>query len=64
MIGLILIVTATIGFKVIFRTPWRDPATADLVTGRRELTTEEIRHLDAYYKRPLWRRISTYVRMW
>ncbi|KAJ5304264.1 uncharacterized protein N7443_003924 [Penicillium atrosanguineum] len=64
MIGLILIFTATIGFKIIFRTPWRDPATADLVTGHRELTTKEIRHLDAYYNRPLWRRIGTYVRMW
>lgn len=64
MIGLILIFIATIGFKVIFRTPWRDPATADLVTGRRELSTEEIKVLDAYYDRPMWRRISTYVRMW
>lgn len=64
MIGLILIIVATIGFKLIFRTPWHDPATADLVTGHRELTIEEIAHLDAYHNLPLWRRIGTYVRMW
>ncbi|CRL29437.1 Amino acid/polyamine transporter I [Penicillium camemberti] len=63
-IGLFLIIFSTIAYKVIFRTPWRDPATADLVTGHRVLTTEEIRQLDAYYERPFWRRIGTYIRLW
>ncbi|KAJ5503484.1 Amino acid/polyamine transporter I [Penicillium fimorum] len=64
MIGFFLILFSTIAYKIIFKTPWRDPATADLVTGRRELATEEIRQLDAYYERPFWRRFGTYVRLW
>ncbi|OQD92680.1 hypothetical protein PENSOL_c039G02885 [Penicillium solitum] len=63
-IGLFLIIFSTIAYKIIFRTPWRDPATADLVTGHRTLTTEEIRQLNAYYERPFWRRIGTYIRLW
>ncbi|PYH84393.1 proline-specific permease [Aspergillus uvarum CBS 121591] len=63
-IGLILIVVSTIAYKILRRTPWRDSATADLVTGRRELSTEELRMLDAYYGRPLWRRMGTYLRVW
>ncbi|OQD71425.1 hypothetical protein PENPOL_c001G08299 [Penicillium polonicum] len=63
-IGLFLIIFSTIAYKVVFRTPWRDPATADLVTGHRALTTDEIRQLDAYYERPFWRRIGTYIRLW
>ncbi|PYI34381.1 proline-specific permease [Aspergillus indologenus CBS 114.80] len=63
-IGLILIVVSTIAYKILQRTSWRDPATADLVTGRRELSTEELQMLDAYYGRPLWRRMGTYLRVW
>ncbi|OJK04249.1 hypothetical protein ASPACDRAFT_1878881 [Aspergillus aculeatus ATCC 16872] len=63
-IGLILIVVFTIAYKILRRTPWRDPATADLVTGLRELSTEELRMLDTYYGRPLWRRLGTYLRVW
>ncbi|RAH39827.1 uncharacterized protein BO95DRAFT_426076 [Aspergillus brunneoviolaceus CBS 621.78] len=63
-IGLILIVVFTIAYKILRRTPWRDPATADLVTGLRELSTGELRMLDAYYRRPLWRRLGTYLRVW
>ncbi|RAL03201.1 proline-specific permease [Aspergillus ibericus CBS 121593] len=64
MIGITLIIVATALYKIILRTPWRDPATADLVTGRAELTAKEIRQLDAYYERPAWRRIGTYMRLW
>ncbi|PYI09197.1 hypothetical protein BO78DRAFT_405160 [Aspergillus sclerotiicarbonarius CBS 121057] len=63
-IGLLLIIVATVMYKIIRRTPWRDPTTADLVTGRAELTAKEIRQLDAYYERPTWRRIGTYLRLW
>lgn len=63
-IGLLLIGFATLAFKIIFRTPWRDPATADLVTGHRQLTNKEIQELRAYYERPAWRRLGTYLRLW
>lgn len=43
------------------KTPWRDPKTADLVTGRRILCEEEITQLDTYYAMPKWRRFLTYV---
>ncbi|RAL17463.1 proline-specific permease [Aspergillus homomorphus CBS 101889] len=63
-IGMLMIVFFTVAYKVVYRTPWRDPATADLVTGHRELSTEELQMLDAYYGRPLWRRMGTYLRVW
>ncbi|KAF5013786.1 hypothetical protein FDECE_204 [Fusarium decemcellulare] len=61
LIGLLLIVSTTLGYKLIMRTKWVDPATADLVTGRSHLTVEQIQFLDEYYSRPLWRRLLTYV---
>ncbi|PYH37144.1 proline-specific permease [Aspergillus neoniger CBS 115656] len=42
-IGLIVIMVFTIGYKIVHITPWRDPATADLITGHRELTAAELR---------------------
>ncbi|KAE8552195.1 hypothetical protein EYB25_006089 [Talaromyces marneffei] len=63
-IGLLVIVIFTLAYKIILRTKWQDPMTADLVTGRRELTTEEIQQLDAYYSRPMWRRLCEYMRLW
>ncbi|GAA91587.1 proline-specific permease [Aspergillus luchuensis IFO 4308] len=42
-IGLIVIIVFTIGYKIVHKTPWRDPATADLITGHRELTAAELR---------------------
>ncbi|WKT49203.1 hypothetical protein QSH57_014133 [Fusarium oxysporum f. sp. vasinfectum] len=64
MIGVLVIFGFTAGYKVIFRTPWRDPATADCLTGRRHLSVEEIKHLDEYYAKPKWRRFLTYVQLW
>ncbi|KAF4961379.1 hypothetical protein FSARC_10195 [Fusarium sarcochroum] len=64
MIGLIIIFTFTLAYKLIFKTPWRDPATADLVTRRRPLTVEELEQLDRYYEKPRWRRIGTYLKVW
>ncbi|KAF7544172.1 hypothetical protein G7Z17_g10160 [Cylindrodendrum hubeiense] len=64
IIGILIIVVFTVAYKLILRTPWRDPATADLKTGRRHLSTEEINELDAYYSTSKWRRFGTYVQLW
>ncbi|KAJ0362661.1 hypothetical protein COL154_006106 [Colletotrichum chrysophilum] len=61
MIGLLMIVGATIGYKLVRRSRWVDPAEADLVTGRHILRDEEIQFLNEYYSRPLWRRVMTYL---
>jgi hypothetical protein len=63
-LGLILIVGCTVGYKLIMRTKLVDPKTADLVHGRRTLSTEEIMELDAYYGMSSWRRFCTYVQLW
>jgi amino acid transporter len=64
MIGVVVIFGFTLGYKVIFRTPWRNAATADCLTGRRHLSVEEIKQLDEYYAQPKWRRFLTYVQLW
>jgi len=64
MIGVLLIAGFTLGYKLIFRTPWRDPKIADLKTGRRHLGIDEINQLDEYYKLSKWRRFFTYVQLW
>ncbi|EXJ91451.1 hypothetical protein A1O1_04563 [Capronia coronata CBS 617.96] len=63
-IGLIVIVVFTLAYKILMRTKWQDPATADLVRGRHVISVDEFRILDDYYSRPLWRRIGTYVSLW
>ncbi|KAJ3520572.1 hypothetical protein NM208_g13655 [Fusarium decemcellulare] len=62
--GIIIIVVFTIAYKLILRTPWRNPETADLKTGRRHLSTEELNELDAYYAMSKFRRFGTYVQLW
>lgn len=64
LIGLIIIVFSGIGYKIIFRTKLRDPSTADLHTGRRPLSTEEIIALDEYRGLPLRRRVLSFVQLW
>lgn len=64
IIGILVIVSFTLGYKIIFRTSLRNPATADLKTGRRTLGIDEIKQLDAYYNQPTWRRFLTYVQLW
>ncbi|KAL2852281.1 amino acid permease-domain-containing protein [Aspergillus pseudodeflectus] len=64
IIGILVIVVPTALYKIVLRTEWRDPAAADLVTGRRQLTPEEIILMDSHYSRPLWRRVGTYVKLW
>lgn len=64
MLGLLLIGTSYLGYKLFFRTKIVDPAKADLVTGRRTLREEEVRMLDEYYARPAWRRLFCYLQLW
>ncbi|KAF2136050.1 uncharacterized protein K452DRAFT_303069 [Aplosporella prunicola CBS 121167] len=64
MIGLILIIASYIGYKLIFRTRYRNSASMDLITGRRDLSADEITQLDKYYSKPLWRRFLTYLQLW
>ncbi|KAJ0416825.1 amino acid permease/ SLC12A domain-containing protein [Aspergillus carlsbadensis] len=64
IIGILVIAIPTALYKLVLRTEWRDPAAADLVTGRRQLTPEEIMLMDGHYSRPLWRRVGTYVKLW
>lgn len=61
MLCMPLFFTAFASYKIWFRTKIQDPATADLRSGRRYLTEEELDRLDAYYAMPLWRRFLTYV---
>ncbi|OKO97940.1 General amino-acid permease GAP1 [Penicillium subrubescens] len=63
-IGLILIIVATAGYKIVFRTPWRDTKTADCISGRRTLSSDELAMLDKYYNQPAWRRFFTYLQLW
>ncbi|KAJ6139034.1 hypothetical protein N7471_005520 [Penicillium samsonianum] len=64
ILGILIIFGFTLGYKVIYRTPWRDLKTADCRTGRRPLSVEEIAMLDDYYRQPAWRRFLTYVQLW
>ena len=64
MIGIIIIVGFTGAFKLIMKTQWRDPKTADLVTGRRTLSEEELHQLREYYAQPAWKRFGTYAQLW
>ncbi|CAG8180173.1 unnamed protein product [Penicillium salamii] len=64
ILGILIIFSFTLAYKLIYRTPWRDPKTADCTTGRRPLSTEEIAMLDSYYRQPAWRRFLTYVQLW
>ena len=49
------------GYKIIYKTKIVDLASADIHTGRRPLTTEDIAFLDNYYSQPLYKRALTYV---
>ncbi|KAK9424555.1 putative aat family amino acid transporter protein [Seiridium unicorne] len=60
MLCLPLFIIAFLGWKLFHKTKLQDPATADLRSGRRYLTEEELAELDAYYSKPLWRRFLTY----
>lgn len=64
MFGALLILACGVGYKLIMRTKLRSPKAADLQTGRRPLTMEEIVYLDEYSKLPKWRKAYTFVQLW
>jgi amino acid transporter len=64
MFGTLLILASGIGYKLIYRTKLRDPATVDLRTGRRPLSVEEIVELDKYGQSSVWRRFYSFVQLW
>lgn len=64
MLGLLLIGTSYLGYKLVYRTKIVDPTKADLSTGRRTLSVQEVKMLDEYYARPVWRRFLCYVQLW
>lgn len=56
-----LFVVLYLGYKIAFKTKFVKPSEADLVSGRRMLTEENIAFLDAYAELPLYKRILSYV---
>ncbi|RDW57794.1 AAT family amino acid transporter-3 [Coleophoma crateriformis] len=62
MLCLPVFIVAYFGWKIWFRTSFVKPSEADLISGRRYLTEEDIKFFDAYYSQPLWRRVISYVR--
>jgi amino acid transporter len=64
MIGVVIVLTFTFAYKIIYKTKIRDPKTADLRTGRRTLGKEEIDMLNEYYGRSTIKRFWTYVQLW
>ena len=64
MLGFLLIFGMTGIYKLAFRTKFRNPGTANLVTGRRRLSEEEIDELEKYYGMPAFQRFKTYVQLW
>ncbi|CEI61628.1 unnamed protein product [Fusarium venenatum] len=64
LIGLLMIVIFTLGYKVLMRTKWQSAKTADLQTGRNKLRPDEIEFLDNYYSRPWWQRLGTYLSLY
>ncbi|KAL5322763.1 hypothetical protein ACEPPN_010739 [Leptodophora sp. 'Broadleaf-Isolate-01'] len=64
MIGVVTVVSFTIGYKILYRTKMRDPKTADLQTGRRTLGGEELAMLNDYYNRTALQRFYTYIQLW
>jgi len=61
MLCMPLFFTCYAGWKIYHKTSIQDPATADLSSGRRYLTVEEVATLDAYYAQPIWRRFLSYL---
>ncbi|KAL4893027.1 proline-specific permease [Aspergillus ambiguus] len=63
-IGIVVIVSLTVGYKLIFRTSSRQLRKADHVTGRHIITPDEISELERYYSMSRWRRFLSYVQVW
>lgn len=63
-LGIWIITGLTLGYKLLFRTPWRNLEEADLKSGRRVLSENDYRQLHDYYAKPAWRRFLTYLKLW
>ncbi|PYI09770.1 AAT family amino acid transporter [Aspergillus sclerotiicarbonarius CBS 121057] len=61
-LGVPVFVVAFLGYKVRFRTRVVDPKFAELRTGRRPLTGEEVRVLEEYGRLARWKRVVSYLR--
>jgi amino acid transporter len=59
-----MIVASYIGYKLVFRTKFRDPKTADLYTGRALLSPEQVTQLERYKALSKAKRFGTYVQLW
>lgn len=55
-------IVAYLGWKIIKRSKFVNVAEADLDTGRRPLTPDDIEFLNEYYSQPMWKRALSYVR--
>ncbi|KAJ5217934.1 uncharacterized protein N7498_000033 [Penicillium cinerascens] len=60
-LGVPIFLAVYLSYKVICRTKFVNPAKADLQTGRRPLTEDDILFLDSYYSKPAWRRSDIVV---
>lgn len=56
-----LFIVLYVGYKVIYRTKIVDLGTADIHSGRRPLSVEDVKFLDAYYAKPWYKRAFTYI---
>ncbi|KAF7547459.1 hypothetical protein G7046_g8997 [Stylonectria norvegica] len=61
MLCMPLFFTAYATYKIWFKTKIQDPKTADLQSGRRYLTSDEVEKLDTYHAMPWWKRFITYL---
>ncbi|CAI7602387.1 unnamed protein product [Penicillium viridicatum] len=60
-LGIPVWIFAFVGYKLYFRTKFSKPVEADLQTGRRPLSHEDIQFLDKYHSQPWWKRGLSYV---
>jgi amino acid transporter len=64
MLGVCMIIISYVGYKVIFKTKFRDPYTADLHTGRAVLSKEQLGELEKYKSMSRNKRFGTYIKLW
>jgi yeast amino acid transporter len=63
-LGVILILGAGVGYKLIFRTPFRQLHSIDLITGRARISESQKQELEAYRAMPRGKRFLTYIQLW
>ncbi|KAK7898018.1 hypothetical protein LTR67_004650 [Exophiala xenobiotica] len=61
-LGVPIWIACYLGYKLVYRTKFVKPADADLKTGRRPLTEEDVAFFDRYFAQPMWKRVLSYVR--